>query len=151
MNLETSAMAKTRPPLVPAKRVCPNRKKPKAKLNVKTQAKNESKKYNEVIITSGGRGKRVPKPSPKYMDGPMVSASKHTTKNAEGEDGDEPRHKQPGQKLSCNESKVTPSIAGRKIVGLVSSKRKIGDFNMIDIHDDDDHGEQCRSLIDVSN
>lgn len=145
-----------------------------------TERKQAKKAAIDAIIASGGRGKRTPKPNPKYMDEPVVSASKHTkdeygdSENAEGEDGDdemqssdEPRHEGPLKKRMLQKAgirpgpgrksygglKVTPSNAGRKAIGSVPAKRKIID---VDIDIDDDHGKQLflaakRRLTNVSN
>lgn len=130
----------------------------KLSLSERKQAK---KAQIEMIIASGGRGKRTPKPNPKYMDEPVVSASKHKDddlENVEGEDGDDemnlssddlPRIEGPLKKRILQKGiksgpgrkpgsglKGTP---GRKPgSGLIAIKRKID----VDIDIDDEHGKQ---------
>ncbi|XP_055307627.1 ribosomal L1 domain-containing protein CG13096-like isoform X1 [Sitodiplosis mosellana] len=131
----------------------------KLSLSERKQAK---KAQIEAIIASGGRGKRTPKPNPKYMDEPVVSASKHG-KDDEldhiegGEDGDDemnlssddlPRNEGPLKKRMLQKigmksgpgrkpgsGKGTP---GRKPAGFVAIKRKLE----VDIDIDDEHGKQ---------
>lgn len=131
----------------------------------KSERKLAKKAAIEAIIASGGRGKRTPKPNPKYMDEPVVSAKQMKdesadSENAEGEDGDdemqssdEPRHEGPLKKRMLQKAgirsgpgrkplhgiKATPSNAGRKTLGAIPIKRKIID---VDIDIDDDHGKQ---------
>lgn len=128
-----------------------------------SERKQARKAQIEAIIASGGRGKRTPKPNPKYMDEPAVSANKLSFKddddeeNAEGEDGDDemnlssddlPRHEGPLKKRMLQKvgiksgpgrkpgsGKGTP---GRKPAGFVAIKRKID----VDIDIDDEHGKQ---------
>lgn len=130
----------------------------KLSLSERKQAK---KAQIEAIIASGGRGKRTPKPNPKYMDEPVVSASKHPKddefENVEGEDGDDemnlssddvPRNEGPLKKRMLQKvgiksgpgrkpgsGKGTP---GRKPSGIVAIKRKLE----VDIDIDDEHGKQ---------
>lgn len=133
-------------------------KTPKLSLSERKLAK---KAETEAIIASGGRGKRTPKPNPKYMDEPVVSANKHgkdefDLENVEGEDGDdemnqssdEPRNEGPLKKRMLQKvgirsgpgrkpgsGKGTP---GRKPAGVVAYKRKLD----VDIDIDDEHGKQ---------
>lgn len=132
-------------------------KPPKLSLSERKLAK---KAETEAIIASGGRGKRTPKPNPKYMDEPAVSASKHRDEfdleNVEGEDGDdemnqssdEPRNEMPLKKRMLQKvgiksgpgrkpgsGKGTP---GRKPGTVVAFKRKLD----VDIDIDDEHGKQ---------
>ncbi|XP_031634687.1 uncharacterized protein LOC116347988 isoform X2 [Contarinia nasturtii] len=127
-----------------------------------SERKQARKAQIEAIIASGGRGKRTPKPNPRYMDEPAVSGSKLSFKdddeeNVEGEDGDDemnlssddlPRNEGPLKKRMLQKvgiksgpgrkpgsGKGTP---GRKPAGLVAIKRKID----IDIDIDDEHGKQ---------
>lgn len=129
-----------------------------------SEKKQTKKEMAEVIIDSGGRSKRTRKPNPKYMDEPMVSATKHLkedsadSENAEGEDGDdemqssdEPRNEGPLKKRMLQKhgiksgagrkpgsGKGTPINAGRKSIGTVAAKRKLE----VDIDIDDEHGKQ---------
>lgn len=115
----------------------------------------------EAIIASGGRGKRTPKPNPKYMDEPVVSASKqrrdgNDSENPDAEDGDDemnqssderrnegPLKKRMLQKIGIKSGpgrkpgsgKGTP---GRKPAAAAGFKRKLE----VDIDIDDDHGKQ---------
>lgn len=134
-------------------------KPPKLSLSERKLAK---KAETEAIIASGGRGKRTPKPNPKYMDEPVVSANKHhkdefDIDNAEGEDGDDemnlssddqPRNEGPLKKRMLQKvgiksgpgrkpgsGKGTP---GRKPASAIGYKRKLD----IDIDIDDEHGKQ---------
>lgn len=133
-------------------------KPPKLSLSERKLAK---KAETEAIIASGGRGKRTPKPNPRYMDEPVVSASKQQKDeleldNAEGEDGDdemnqssdEPRNEMPLKKRMLQKvgiksgpgrkpgpGKGTP---GRKPGNAISYKRKLD----IDYDIDDEHGKQ---------
>lgn len=107
-------------------------------------------------------GKRTPKPNPKYMDEPVVSATKHLkedsaeSENAEGEDGDdemnqssdEPRHEGPlkkrmlqkvGIKSGPGRKPGSGKVAGRKPGGAIGAKRKLLE---VDIDIDDEHGKQ---------
>lgn len=127
-----------------------------------SERKQAKKAQIEAIIASGGRGKRTPKPNPKYMDEPLVSASKHgkdefDSENAEGEDGDDemnlssddqPRNEGPLKKRMLQKvgiksgpgrkpgsGKGTP---GRKPANAIALKRKLE----IDIDIDDERGKQ---------
>lgn len=147
--------------------------KPKLSLSERKQAK---KAQIEAIIASGGRGKRTPKPNPKYMDEPVVSANKSGKDDelepVEGaEDGDDemnlssddlPRNEGPLKKRMLQKigiksgpgrkpgsGKGTP---GRKPAGIVAIKRKLE----VDIDIDDEHGKQLfldakRRFQNVSN
>lgn len=130
----------------------------------KSERKQAKNAQIQAIIASGGRGKRTPKPNPKYMDEPVASASKggkdDDPDNIErGEDGDDemnlssddlprnetgPLKKRMLQKIGIKSGpgrkpgsgKGTP---GRKPAGFVSIKRKL-EIDNIDI--DDEHGKQ---------
>lgn len=130
----------------------------------KSERKQAKNAQIQAIIASGGRGKRTPKPNPKYMDEPVVSASKggkdDDPENIErGEDGDDemnlssddlprnetgPLKKRMLQKIGIKSGpgrkpgsgKGTP---GRKPAGFVAIKRKL-EVDNIDI--DDEHGKQ---------
>lgn len=132
----------------------------KLSLSERKQAK---KAQIEAIIASGGRGKRTPKPNPKYMDEPVASASKyakdeHDLENEiEGEDGDDemnlssddqPRNEGPLKKRMLQKVGIKPGpgrkpgsgkgTPGRKPIGATGFKRKLE----IDIDIDDEHGKQ---------
>lgn len=109
-------------------------------------------------------GKRTPKPNPRYMDEPVVSAKRRgrddhaDSENAEGEDGDdemnhssdEPRHEGPLKKRMLQKAGIKPmpnrkpgsaknTPINRKPGGLAAAKRKIVE---VDIDIDDEHGKQ---------
>lgn len=127
-----------------------------------SERKQAKKAQIEAIIASGGRGKRTPKPNPKYMDEPVVSATKHLkdefdSENPDAEDGDDemnlssddiPRNEGPLKKRMLQKvgiksgpgrkpgsGKGTP---GRKPGSGLGFKRKLE----VDINIDDEHGKQ---------
>lgn len=135
-------------------------KPPKLSLSERKLAR---KAETEAIIASGGRGKRTPKPNPKYLDEPaaLASANKQQkdeldpAEHAAGEEGDDemnqssderrnegPLKKRMLQKVGIKSGpgrKPGKGTPGRKPgSGAAGFKRKLE----VDIDIDDDHGRK---------
>lgn len=124
-----------------------------------SERKQAKKAAIEAIIASGGRGKRTPKPNPKYMDEPSASASKRRDdndfENPDAEDGDdemnqssdERRHEGPLKKRMLQKAGIK-SGPGRKPgsgKGTPGRKPAAAGFKRkleVDIDIDDEHGKQ---------
>lgn len=127
----------------------------KLSLSERKQAK---KAQIEAIIASGGRGKRTPKPNPKYMDEPTASASKggrdeNDSENPDAEDGDdelqlsadEPRNEGPLKKRMLQKIGFKSGPGRKPSFGKGTPGRKPAAFKRkldVDIDIDDEHGKQ---------